>query len=393
MSVPERVQFHMVLTAMLYQYTARNSMQQQNDFLKHYRYALSFYPELLRDTSLAGMQALTLVVIVLRAYPRPGAAWMISTYALTKAVEMGLHRSAKAWKETGSEPDSHHVEMRKRVFWSILACHVIIGTALGRPLVLRVEDFDTEMPQPIHDALPEELSSLNEWQKCSFRIAIYGFGNTVLSMQIYTSIYTVRPAPQQPYERMLKRHEKELQSWHASMPPELRESQLDPQLRVFALYMDHAYQHLRLVLHHPALCRTSDPELTAHNLDICLEASSKLLSIASDMRSLKSLDSTWFNTTIFLAAIFTTLFAYLERRDRITSAEYNTLSASMDSWIDIMGDIGQLLGEYFFSQVMDGNANSSEAPGHCCRTHYVRSSLPPHPPSADTSPPKPPQQP
>jgi len=342
MTTTETVQIHMVVAHMLYQYTTRNNMLHENSFVDHYKYALGFTHELSRDNTLSGVQSLALILSFLRSSPRPGAAWAFSCTVLTKAIEMGLHRSVSAWN-LDADTDPHQAEMRKRIFWSVLICHVVVGSRLGRPLILRLEDFDVEFPKHDHDFLAEETPT-SDWEKCSFGIGIYSCRLTVLHMQIYTSLYSVRPTSLQPYEQMVKQLDKEVDTWYASMPSELRAPHLAPQERVFVLYTQHNYQHLRMLLHHPATCRTPSQELTTRNLDLCLDASSKLLQIASDMKDLKSLDTTWTNTTIYLAAIFTTLFAFLERRDQITSSEFTNLRDSMDRWLDIMGELGQFLG-------------------------------------------------
>ena len=74
------------------------------------------------------------------------------------------------------------------------------------------------------------------------------------------------------------------------------------------------------------------------NLDACLDASRNMLSIASQLKTLKSLDTTLYYNMDFLAAMFTMLFAYTERRDVITANELQRLRDDMDTWLDVMGD-------------------------------------------------------
>lgn len=268
---------------------------------------------------------------------------MLSSHALSISVEMGLHRSVTAWKDAGSRIDAHEIEMRKRVFWSLLACHVTVGSKLGRPLSIRVEDMDVEIPKPLNDNLPEEEIE-SDWRKCSFRAGVVGLKSIAIMMQIQSSIYAVRSTPQS-YEPALKHLEKEVDLWITSIPVDLVGNNQDSvEDRVFALYLDFVAKHMSLLIHHPALCRTGNQDLMSSNLDKCLEASARLLQIASDMRDLKSIDSTWLSNTVFIAATFTKLFIYSERKDNITSTDLNNLKANMESWLDIMGDIGNLMG-------------------------------------------------
>lgn len=282
-----------------------------------------------------------MICLYLRGLPKPAAAWIMSSHALALITELGLHRSVKAWKSAGVQFDANEVEMRKRIFWSILECHVMVGVKLGRPLALRLEDIDVEFPEPVDDQIfPED-------PKCSFRPAIWGFKWLPILMQIHNEIYSVKGSSSATYEATLKRIGKELDAWEASIPSEFKGySQTSLEDRVFASYLDLGTQHLRLLLHHPSRCVSQNQELAARNLDICSEASAHLLRIAGDMMSLKSLDCTWQTSTVFLSAIFTTLFAFSERKDQMTSSDLKSLRKSMDAWLNIMGEIGMLLGEY-----------------------------------------------
>ncbi|PNS20851.1 Transcriptional activator protein acu-15 [Sphaceloma murrayae] len=342
-SIAETAQLHLVMATMLFQYAARNPVAAEYNWSDHYRYALSFFIDLYRDNTLPAIQALAMVVMVLRAFPKPGAVWIVSVGVLGKAVEMGLHRSVNAWQTSDSKLDRHEIEMRKRVFWSILLPHITAGARLGRPFMVRLEDFDVELPEVVNDNLPGE-EDLPEHRKCSFTPGINGFKFLVVQLQMYSSLYTIRPIPQS-YEQVQKKLGKEIEVWFQSMPAVFKDpSPSSFEDRGCKIYMDFGYQNLRLLLYHPSLLRKPDPELMSANLDICLDASSKLLAIAQQMRECDILDTTWFNSSYFLAAMFTTLFAYFERKDRISSAELKPLMSEMDQWIDVMGSIGQLLG-------------------------------------------------
>jgi len=268
---------------------------------------------------------------------------MMSAQAIAFAVQMGYHRSCDAWKQTASKADVHEIEMRKRVFWSILTCHITVGTKLGRPHLIRPEDYDVELPELLHDNLPSE-SGESDWRKCSYRCGITGFRWLRVESHIYSSLYGIKGDPKS-YESTVKRLSKEIDDVVASFPPELAgASQETLEDRVFSLYVNFAAQHMRLLLYHPGVCRTQNPDMYNRNLDICLHAGSELLRLATDMKNLKSLDTTWFNTTVFIAAMFTTLFISHERKDQMTSADLNNLHATMDGWLDVFSDVGNLLG-------------------------------------------------
>lgn len=346
-SPAEAVMVHMMLAVMNFQWSSRNigSEQTRNTAYEHYHYALTFIPQLIEGHQLEDIQALALICSWLRSQPRPGAAWMFTNMVLGLAIELGLHRSAKAWK-AATEQDAHTIEMRKRVFWSLMLFHVAISGKLGRPMPLRSEDFDIEIPDAVNDNLLSE-ANMTKWKKCSFRAGIQGFKLLKIMMRTYSTVYAVR-TPQGPYDVHVRQIEKDLQAFQSQLPQELAGGpQTRDEDRIPALYLQLSAAELDLLLHHPSLCRSNSPQTASSNLDVCLDASNKMLAAAIMLKQLKSLDTTWYYATDFLAAIFTTLFAFTEKRDEVTSDSLQHLRQDMEQWLDIMGEVGKLLGKSY----------------------------------------------
>lgn len=335
---------HMVLALIKYQVSIRNSepiyLEQSN---KHYRFALSKVYELLTSHTLEDVQAMSLISLHLRNFPRPGAAWFMTQVAFSMAIELGLNRSARVWAETAPKTDVEEIELRKRVFWTLHGLLVSLSGKLGRPMPLRMEDVDVEMPEPIDDFLPEE-AGLNDFHKCSFRVGIFADKIIVLFSQMYSTIYAVRQPPQS-YEAAVRKLEQGLRQWRAELPPELSDrSRVLPEDRIFACYLDCWDGEMDLLLHHPAVCRSTNPEFVFQNLTVCLEASSRMLRNAYELKKFKCLDVPWINCTVYIAAIFTTLFVQSQRKDELTSTDMIKLRGDMDMWLEIMEEFGKLLG-------------------------------------------------
>ncbi|TKA73612.1 hypothetical protein B0A49_07950 [Cryomyces minteri] len=355
----ETVMVHMMLAILRFQLGARNADRyslEQSDV--HYRYALGHLHSLVSGHTLQDVQALSLVCAHLRSLPKPGAAWMVTNLTISIAIELGLHRSAKAWVETAPKKDNQEVELRKRIFWSLLTIHVSLSGKLGRPMPLRMEDIDVEFPEPVHDNLPSD-GMVSDWQKCSFRVGLQAMKIIALLVQMYSTVYALRQSSTS-YEMALRRLQRELQQWHDQIPPELSGGPNTHEAdRMFALYLSHWECEFQLLLHHPALCRSSSAQVMARNLDVCVDSSERLLHSVVQLRNLKSLDTTWGNCVVYLAAIFTTLFAYSERKDQITSAELTRLREDMNLWLDVMGDAGALLAMH---SMLDFSGNPSHCP-------------------------------
>ena len=348
MNAADTVVIHMVVAIMTFQGAVRNGDDQsKHDAIDRFHYCLSFIPELVSGHQLRDIQALALICSFLRSQPRPGAAWMFTNAILGLAIEQGLHRSASAWQGDAAESDPHTIEMRKRIFWSLLVLHVNLGGMLGRPMPLRLEDFDIEIPEAIDDNLPGE-ANLDKRAKCSFRAAIPGMKLLKILIQVYATVYSIRPG-KEPYEVSMRNLEKELKTFRSQLPPQFAdEKEISGDDRVPSYYIQTAEQEIRLLLHHPSLARNMSPQVTSSNLDDCLDASAKMLDVSEKLKALNSLDATWYLATDYLAAIFTTLFVYNERQDRLTSQNVEELRREMDRWLDVIGDVGRLLGNKVF---------------------------------------------
>ena len=81
------------------------------------------------------------------------------------------------------------------------------------------------------------------------------------------------------------------------------------------------------------------------NLEECLRTSKDMLETATALKNIMGLDSTWYYTSNFLAAMFTTLFAWTQRQETVEQTELDQLRADMDAWLEVMEDAGQLLGK------------------------------------------------
>ncbi|KAI9821133.1 MAG: hypothetical protein M1827_003867 [Pycnora praestabilis] len=351
-SAAETVMVHMIFAIMFFQYAARNweNATQQSDLNTrsniHYHYSLGFFYHLIASHTLQDVQALTLICSHLRNFPKPGAAWMTTSITFTLAIELGLHRSAKRWVQNTPQKNALEIEMRKRVFWGILAIHIAVGGKLGRPMPIRIEDIDVEVPEPIDDELLSEQGvDSSRPGKCTFRIAIEAFKGLPLFMEVFGNVYAVKRSPQ-TYIETIRRLEVKLEQWREQWSADLiQESASNEQEgRIQGLYAHMWYLEFRLLLRHPSLSLTSSSEINNENLDICLESARSMLHTVRQLQKYKSLDTTWYNGAVYLMAITTTLFAQWERRDQTTTASLAQLREEMDMWLDIMGDVGGLLG-------------------------------------------------
>lgn len=342
---------HTMFAIMHSQYAARApqnaqhkvELNQSSNF--HYHYALGFFAQLVTNHTLSDIQALTMLCLHARNCPKPGACWTMTSIVLNLAIDLGLHRSAKRWAPT-TERSVLDIEIRKRVFWSLLTVHVITAGNLGRPMALRSDDWDVEMPEAVDDELLSENGiDTSRPGKCNFLVGVQSFQVLPIKLDLYNNIYAVRRSPRTYVETVLQL-ERRISDWEENWPPEIRhESAADHELgRVHAQYLAIWPLHIRLLLRHPSLSLATSPEFNGQNLTICMDVSRKMLSHVKQIQRYKSLDGTWQTGALYVLAVATTLFGHWERRDQITETDLAALKEDMDSWSSIIGDMSSMLG-------------------------------------------------
>lgn len=352
---------------MFFQYAARNwedPAQQANlthSSNMHYHYSLSKFYQLTCSHTFGDVQALTLICVHLRNFPKPGASWILTQTTIALAIELGLHRSAKRWAPD-SIPNPLDVEMRKRTFWALLAIHVTLSGKLGRPMAFRLEDFDVELPEPVDDELLSENGlDTSRPGKCLHNIGLHAIRILPLYMELYATIYAVRRPSPENYISTINSLESKLRTWKENLPTDLvkgEAGQNEQEGRVFALYAQIWALEFRLLLRHPSVSMTTDAAFTAENMRICVESSRQMLGVVMQLQKYKSLDTTWYNSAVYVMAITTTLFAQWDKRGDVSAADLAALRDEMDKWLDIMGDVGALLG-MFGKSCLFSTANES----------------------------------
>jgi hypothetical protein len=357
-SPAEKVMVHMMFTLIKYQYGQRNGNPAMVDeAMAHFQYSIQFWPDLVGGQTLQHVQAMTLIALQVRGFPKPGAAWYCCNLALTSALGIGLNRSAAAWSALDPRKMTlHETEMRKRVFWTLYGMTVGLNGRLGRPMPLRLSDIDIEFPAPVHDNLAEE-GNVSEFRKCSFHVGIALCKILALSGELYGTFYSAAGSRPEDYDTLVARFEADMRSLRSSIHPELQDaSESAGEVHIYALYIDLFAMEFEFLLRHPLITPPNDPERFKEQLICTRELVPKPLAVLSTLKGALCLDVPWYTVTTFLAMIFTTLFAEDQRQEDITDTELNKLKVEMEMWLDILKAIGNMLGWSKLDSIL-GNAN------------------------------------
>lgn len=338
----------MVFAAIYFQYGVRNRedphRQSQLNLLsnKHYHWSLSQFIDLASSNTVAAVQALTMIAIHARSFPKPGCSSVIANTALSRAIELNLHRGPKI-ADGGTTLEN---EVRKRVWWATLAMAVTLNGRLGRPMPITLGDFDVEFPVAIDDEYitDEGITDPSRVGECTNLVGLTAFKVVPLYMEMYSNIYCVRRNPER-YVDVVRGLQEAMQAIENSLPDDLRIDKCKPGREVFALYTRSFCLEFYLCLRHPSACMTDDRDFCAENSRLCEETANKFLAVATSLRNAKSLDTTWYQLSVYVAAIFCTLVAHWERRFDTTPDEITKLRADMKMWMDVVYEMGVTLGE------------------------------------------------
>jgi hypothetical protein len=346
----ELVTAHMVFALIFFQYGVRGNRDEPehqarlNDLSnKHYHWALGHFYDLAIDNSITAVQGLAMIAVHTRNFPKPECSVTVSKFALHRAIELNLHRAVKL---PGGGTNIEN-EVRKRVWWSILGLAVTLNGRLGRPMPIALEEFDVELPAAVSDQYitDEGISETPHLTACEFLVGFTTFRMVPLYLEMFATIYSVRRDPTK-YVDVVCGLEQGMKAVESSVPDELRSDKCPMDRQMFALHLEGACLEYHLCLRHPSVCMTNDASFCAENTRVCEETARKLLDVVTRLLDLQCLDTTWYQFSVYVAAIFTSLVAHWERRFKTTPDEIVKLRTEMEMWMRVVNEIGITLGMY-----------------------------------------------
>jgi Fungal specific transcription factor domain len=328
-----------VLAIFAYQMATRNPPMRQEKLAESnrlYHYALSFYPELLLGDSLANMQALALFLVHARNLPKPGNSWSLSTMILSRAVELNYHRSSKKIVLPPEQRNALAIELRKRVFWSILGIQVTIAVKLGRPMAISPQDMDVELPHAISDSEINEQGVLARSGICDFWGHIFLSKKLPLLMDLYRNVILVRK-PASEYLRDVDELDAQITKWRQEWDQETARQPKTGSYKIATHLVDLWYAEFRVILHHPRLCTSQTVEVHEKNLDVCLDASRTVLrNLMSLVGDFKGADFTWHFVSGYVLAMGMAIHVHNKRRERLNAETFKKMRIELGEWLFVI---------------------------------------------------------
>ena len=332
---------------MYYQVAVRNPGTVAKEKMKEshqlFHYGLSLMCELSLDSSLESMQAMAMLLLHARCLPKPGNIWHFSTNILNRAIDLGYHRSPSKVAFLASDLA---LQMRKRVFWAILGITIETAAKLGRPMPIRMEDIDVEIPLALEDSeISESGIAVLRSGRCGFPAGVQFWRLQPLLLDLYNSFISVR-RPSSEYLKNLEALNARIIDYRQQWSRDISTEPEGGSITVATLHVDSWAAEFQLVLHHPRLCTTNSPDVVEHNLTECHKAAARLLDNANKLfHCFRGVDFTWYSTVGYVLALGITLHIHSRRKDQMTKERFSEVRKELTEWLKIMGVADRVLRE------------------------------------------------
>ncbi|KAL2275387.1 hypothetical protein FJTKL_02098 [Diaporthe vaccinii] len=256
-------------------------------------------------------------------------------------MDMNLHRALL----NKDEPTTLENEMWKRLWWSIFMIVITLYGRIGKPMPVRADDFNTELPICIPDECIDD-TGISEPQgvgECYWLVGHTGFKLSFLFMKLWNNVYSVRQDPNK-YIASIRRLEHQFRNYERELPEDLQVDKCKPQNQMLALHLAGSNHEFLFYLRHPSRCTSTDPNVVAENSKVSEDSARGMLRIASELSRLKSLDTTWYQLAVYVAAVFTILAAHWERRFDMTVTELTSLRGDINMGLSVIMEVSKYLG-------------------------------------------------
>ena len=309
-------------------------------------YGLSLYNDLMHDQSLESMQALTMFLILFRNLPKPGYSWNFSNKVLVRAIDLNYHRHPDRIALPPDENNPLAKELRVRVWWIILTFCITTGARLGRPVPWHFQRFDVPLPKTIKD---EELSSskpLTAYSgKCDYLACIHLCKLLPLLNDVYNNVLSVRPPPHE-YIQTVEQLDNAITAWRDEWETTVETDECPDRKMNTTFLMDSWAAEYRLTLHHPNLFTAISAEQYDRNLDICHQASRKLLlAFMSAFKKYNGADLTWHSVGVYALALGVVLHSFDRKKTSLSGDQIKASRDELGQWIFLIEAVDLLLSE------------------------------------------------
>jgi hypothetical protein len=189
----------------------------------YYLAALKFFEGAVKPMNLKTLQCFALVAGYSLLTPTRTGVYYIIGLGVRLCQVLGLHEEKTITRGPGGRPaDPLEVDMRRRLFWSLLTMEYGLSHSLGRPshFATRCEHIDVNFHELVDDTfitkdaiLPAPQASLKKW------IGIHFFKMRILQLEIRRKLYQRKRAePKNDQDPWFTEMQSKMEGWRDTSP-------------------------------------------------------------------------------------------------------------------------------------------------------------------------------
>ncbi|CAI6332607.1 unnamed protein product [Periconia digitata] len=262
----------------------------------YYMAALKFFESAIKPMNIKTLQCFALIAGYSLLTPTRTAVYYIVGLGVRLCQALGLHEEKTITLGPGGRPaDPLEVDMRRRLFWSILTMEYGLSHSLGRPshFATRCEHIDVNFGELVDDEfitkegiLPAPQASLKKW------IGIHFFKMRVLQLEIRRKLYQrKRPEPKNDQDPWFAEMYNKMERWRDTAP------EMDGGSGLNKVWFIGRFNTMVCFLYRPS---PQIPRPSARAAVLCYDACEYNIYMTRKQIETKSVDMTW----IFTQAIF-----------------------------------------------------------------------------------------
>ncbi|KAF9074901.1 fungal-specific transcription factor domain-containing protein [Rhodocollybia butyracea] len=157
--------------------------------------------------------------------------WIYIGMAIRMAIDLGLHRNSDSWKQHSHNLFSkEETQTRRQIWWSCCLADRYGSVYMGRPIIIRDEDFDTPLPEVEEEdqelwspLASDSLKVLYSPTPCHTIACQRATGTLILILgRIITKLYPITVTDTTPRRTLFHTFEMQLDQWYLNLPDGLR---------------------------------------------------------------------------------------------------------------------------------------------------------------------------
>ncbi|KAK7005955.1 Zn(2)-C6 fungal-type domain-containing protein [Favolaschia claudopus] len=225
------------------------------------------------------LQRYALCILYLQGTASPEACWIYAAIGLRNLQDIGVHISKvyRGYDNDGSTLRTIEDELYTRVFWILMAADMLMSAFIGRPRLMKDEDYDIDYPVAVDDEFWDHPDPTKRFKQPEGKPSVYAFMTPYLKLleilgAAQRTIYSVKRA--QRSQATVAELDSLLNGWVDTIPDHLRwdPHREDEPFATQSACLYASYYHVQIQIHRtfiPSPMNDASLSSTFPSLAIC----------------------------------------------------------------------------------------------------------------------------